>query len=1165
MSFLLNAIKREKDYLPLVRALEREKKPVLVSGVCDGARLLFPAALAEDLPQPLILVYPRESEAASAANALAAVTENVFFFPAREIDLAVMDVKSRDFANLRLRALAALTEGSGAILTASYEALCQATLPPDRFRAASRTLRVGDRCDPDELALALVDAGYGRAERVDGPGQFARRGDILDVFAPGAEEPLRMEFFGDEVDAMGVFDPVTQRRRENVQTFTLSPAEELAFSRGDKAVILEALRETARDAKAEDLAAFAADLSARIEGGLSFPRDLFLSLCFPFASLLDYTENALFVLFEPENGKAALTGAISLLTEDLNRLAREGKLLPDTKARLLAGWEDLSAAAATRRTVLAENFTTGRSDPEPAGIFDLRSRDSAVDFKDKETLFRELKELSGRRVAVLCESSPAADTALSLFRDGGIPAKRLSPEAEELPEGVSVLAGTFPEAALLRHGFELATANIAILTDGGAAPKKRRLRRSRETDSNRQRLRDLTDLAPGDYVVHEAHGIGKFLGVEKLRGADGAQKDFLKIAYRGTDLLYVPCSNLDTVTKYIGPGSDRAEIRLNKLGGTEWHKAKMRARAGAKDIAKDLIRLYAERTRLPGFAFSPDSPWQKEFEDAFPYGETPGQLRATQEIKQDMESSVPMDRLLCGDVGFGKTEVALRGVFKCVMDNKQAAILVPTTILAWQHYQTMLARFKGYPVKIEMLSRFRTPREQKKVLEGLEKGSVDVVVGTHRLLQKDIRFKDLGYLVVDEEQRFGVTHKEKLKELGRGVDVLTLTATPIPRTLNMALGGIRDMSLLEEAPEDRFPVQTYVLPFDSALLEEAVGRELRRGGQVFYLCNSIERLPARQLWLSRAFPDASIATAHGQMDRDALSDVWKDMMDRNIDVLCCTTIIETGVDLPDANTLIIEDADRFGLSQLHQIRGRVGRSDRKAYAYLTYRPGKMLSEVAIKRLEAIREYTEFGSGFSIALRDLELRGAGDLLGAQQSGHLDSVGYDLFLKLLEEAVLEEKGEAAPPEEDCVADLTLDAYLPEDYVADNAARLELYRAIARVRTPADAEDLKDEMTDRFGDLPAPAENLFTIALLRAAAKKLGCFKFRQERFQLVFLFRRDETVEAALALAGSLYGGKLRVKATDTVGAYLRLTEEKPDVPALCEEFFHHVSGFVRDLK
>ena len=1164
MSFLLNAIRQEKDFAPLLRAVKREKKPVLLSGVCEGARFLLPAALSGEVDVPLVVVFPRESEAAAAAAALSEVEEKTFFFPARDVDLTVVDVKSRDFSNLRLAALSALAAGNAKILTASYEALCQTTLPPDRFAAAARTLSVGDVCDPDALALSLVDMGYGRADRVDGAGQFARRGDILDLFAPGSPEPVRIEFFGDEIDAMGVFDPVTQRRRENVRRFTLSPAQELAFSREDLDKIRRALKKGAERVKDPAAAAFLEELTGRLDGGLSLPRDLFLPLCYPPASLLDYTENALFLLYEPENGKSTLEGSAALYREEAKHLAEAGKLVPDVAPLPLVDWDVLAGALSRRRAILAENFTAGHASIEPAGLFDLHSRDSALDFHDKETLFRELKELSSRRVVVLCESSPAAETALSLFADAGIPAAPLSPE-EDAPAGVSVLARTFPEALLLRHGLEFATAGVAVITDGAGVPRKRKVRRTHREDSNRQKLRALTDLAPGDYVVHDAHGIGKFLGVEKLKGADGTRKDFLKIAYRGTDLLYVPCSNLDTVAKYVGPGSDRVDIKLNKLGGTEWHKAKMRAKAGAKDIAKDLIRLYAERRRLPGFAFSPDTPWQKEFEDAFPYGETEGQLQAAAEIKKDMESPVPMDRLLCGDVGFGKTEVALRGVFKCVMDNKQAAVLVPTTILAWQHYQTMLARFKGYPVKIEMLSRFRTPREQKKVLEGLANGSVDVVVGTHRLLQKDVRFRDLGYLVVDEEQRFGVTHKEKLKELGRGVDVLTLTATPIPRTLNMALGGIRDMSLLEEAPEDRFPVQTFVLPWDDALLTEAVARELRRGGQVFYLCNSIERLPARQLWLSRAFPEASVAVAHGQMDRDALSDVWKDMMDRNVDILCCTTIIETGVDLPDANTLIIEDADRFGLSQLHQIRGRVGRSDRKAYAYLTYRPGKTLSEVAVKRLSAIREYTEFGSGFSIALRDLELRGAGDLLGAQQSGHLDSVGYDLFLKLLEEAVLEEKGEKAPPEEDCTADLLLDAYLPEDYVPADPDRLELYRAIARVRTPEDADDLKDEMMDRFGELPPPAENLFTIALLRSAARALGCFKFRQERGQLVFLFRRDPTVEAALALTEAVYGGNLQVKATDTVGAYLRLREGSPPAAALCDEFFHHVSGFADELK
>ena len=1164
--FIISALREEKDFLPLIDALKREKKPVLATGVGDGLRLLFPFAAARALPGPAVLVFPREGEAAAAARALEAVEPETYFFPARDPDLVRVDTRSRDFVNLRLRTLSALSAGRARFVVTGYEALCQATVPKKRLSENTRRLAVGDTCDPDALTELLDDLGYGRSDLVEGPGQYARRGDILDVFPPDRNEAVRMEFFGDEIDAMGVFDPATQRRRENLSEMTLFPARELAYTRGEAALIREAVaEELARTPAArEEKRLFLEDLDARVEAGMEYPRDLFLPLCFPFATLLDHLPDALFFLFEPETGKTNLEAAHGLLEESVKRLYEENKsFLPPADLRLLADFSELSAFVSHRRAVLIENFFAGRSVLPPAGVFDLRSRSSAVSFREKENLIREVKELlAEKRVAVLCENSLAADTLFALFRDAGLNVARLNAEAAPPRGTVAVGPRLFPEAPLVRGGFELAASDLVVLTDGAETPAKRR-RRSKEPAEGRQRLRSWTDLSPGDYVVHEAHGIGKFLGVEKLKGADGSQKDFLKIAYRGTDLLYVPCSNLDSVTKYIGPGSDRAELKLNKLGGTEWHKAKLRAKAGARDIARDLIRLYAQRRRMPGFAFSPDTPWQKEFEDAFPYGETEGQLRATAEIKRDMETPAPMDRLLCGDVGFGKTEVALRGVFKCVMDNKQAAILVPTTILAWQHYQTLLSRFRGYPVKIEMLSRFRTPREQKKILLDLKEGRVDVVVGTHRLLQKDVAFRDLGFLVVDEEQRFGVTHKEKLKELGRGVDVLTLTATPIPRTLNMALGGIRDMSLLEEAPEDRFPVQTFVMHFDATLLEEAVERELRRGGQVFYLCNDIDRLSARRVWLSRAFPEASVAVAHGQMERDALSDVWKDMMDHSVDILCCTTIIETGVDLPDANTLIIEDADRFGLSQLHQIRGRVGRSDRKAYAYLTYRAGKVLSEVAVKRLEAIREYTEFGSGFSIALRDLELRGAGDLLGAQQSGHLDSVGYDLFLKLLEDAVLEEKGEKPPAEDDCVVDLQMDAYLPETYVPSDQMRLEIYRDIASLRTKEDAEDLKDELMDRFGDLPPAVENLFTVSLLRAKARRCGCLKIRQERLQISFLFREDPDAAAALALTGAVYGGNLQIRTAGTIGAYLRLGDAEP--AALCEEFFHHVAGFLATVQ
>ena len=664
------------------------------------------------------------------------------------------------------------------------------------------------------------------------------------------------------------------------------------------------------------------------------------------------------------------------------------------------------------------------------------------------------------------------------------------------PGQILLTEGTLP------YGMEYPNSKLAILTEGQliakTAPKRKASKKTGST--NRQKLNSFTDLTPGDLVVHENYGIGRFVAMEQIK-VDNAVKDYIKIAYQGSDTLFIPATQLDMVSKYIGGGGEDTNVKLNKIGSDAWQKTKAKARKAAKDMAGELIKLYAARKRQEGFAFAADSPWQHEFEDNFPYPETDDQLRCIADIKHDMESPIPMDRLLCGDVGFGKTEVALRAVMKAVMDGKQVAILVPTTVLAQQHYQTAVARFRGFPVNIDVLSRFRTAAQQRQTVSNLRAGSVDLIIGTHKLLQKTIEYKDLGLLIIDEEQRFGVSHKERLKEISKGVDVLTLSATPIPRTLNMALSGIRDMSTIEEPPADRYPVQTFVLEHNNAIIDDAIRREIERGGQVYYLHNRVETIDQVASALQKRIPGLSVGVAHGKMGEEELGDVMHAMADGAIQVLVCTTIIETGLDIPNANTLIIENADRFGLSQLHQLRGRVGRSTRHAYAYFTYKPDKNLTEIAEKRLSAIRDFAEFGSGFKIAMRDLEIRGAGNLLGSEQSGHMASVGYDMYLKLLDEAVLEEKGEA-PKEPDCTADLNVTANVDKNYVARGEERMDLYRRMAAIRTEEDADDLLDEIVDRYGEPPKGVLNLIDIALLRANARKVGIKDIKQKAGDVLF---------------------------------------------------------------
>ena len=722
---------------------------------------------------------------------------------------------------------------------------------------------------------------------------------------------------------------------------------------------------------------------------------------------------------------------------------------------------------------------------------------------------------------VLCGSRRRAELLQELLNNKGISAFLCIP-LTTMPHPGQILLGE----GTLPFGMEYPNSKFAVLTEGQLLAKGQR-RKPKKTATNRQKLNAFTDLSPGDLVVHENYGIGRFIAMEQMK-IDGAIKDYVKIAYQGSDTLFVPATQLDMVSKYIGGGED-SNVKLNKIGTDAWQKTKTKARKAAKDMAGELIKLYAARKRQEGFAFAADSPWQLEFEDNFPYPETDDQLRCIDQIKRDMESPTPMDRLLCGDVGFGKTEVAMRAIMKAVMDGKQAAILVPTTVLAQQHYQTAISRFRGFPVNIDMLSRFRTPTQQKKTLQNLRAGQVDLIIGTHKLLQKTVEFKDLGLLIVDEEQRFGVSHKERLKEISKGVDVLTLSATPIPRTLNMALSGIRDMSTIEEPPADRYPVQTYVMEHSNAIIDDAIRREIERGGQVYYLHNRVDTIDQCASALKRRIPGLQVAVAHGKMGEDGLSDVMQSMADGEIQVLVCTTIIETGLDIPNVNTLIIENADRFGLSQLHQLRGRVGRSTRHAYAYFTYRPDKNLTEIAEKRLTAIRDFAQFGSGFKIAMRDLEIRGAGNLLGAEQSGHMMSVGYDMYLKLLDEAVLEERGEQ-PKEPDCTADLNITANVDKNYVSRGEERMDLYRRMAAIRSQEDADDLLDEIIDRYGEPPKGVLNLVEVALLRANARKAGICDIRQKSNEVYFTLTGLNFEAISMLCADADYKNRVQFVAT-----------------------------------
>lgn len=1143
MKPLLSALNDIPEYRSLLAAIDNGACPAAFSGLSAVHRAHFAAGIRQELNRPVVVVCADEGEAERMARDLAALSgEAVRTLSAREFTFHNAAVVSRQYEHRRLSTLRALAAGECPLLVCTVESILQRTIPKTLLTQAAQVVRMGERHDLGELAGTLAAAGYTRCEQVEGVGQFALRGGILDFFSPAHPKPVRVEFFGDEIDAMGLFDPDTQRRIENLGAAEILPAAEVLpqFTPGGYGGLLEGLDRLISQAKrrkgSETLVQTLEEDRERLAASTAFPAmDRYIALIYPvMATAADYfPEDAVVVLSESprvaERGKSYLWQ----LGEDAKALMERGELAGEL-ADFARTFEELTEVLADWPVCYLDAFTSSRYPQRPRTLLNLLTKQLPSYGASLETAVSDLAHYvsDGFRTVVLVSSEQRALNLQALLREQKM-TTAVDFQLHELPGyGKAVIA-----VGGLTAGMEYPVGRFAVLTEGQSLLGKKR--RSKPV-TNRQKLGSYADLSPGDLVVHEHHGVGRFLEMTKMT-VDGVQKDYVKIAYAGADVLYVPATQLDLVSKYIGSGEDAQETRkLSRLGGTDWEKAKTRAKKAVKDLAKGLIQLYAERQRQPGFAFSPDSPWMKEFEDEFEYAETDDQLRCIAEIKQDMEQARPMDRLLCGDVGYGKTEVAFRAIMKCVLDGKQAAILVPTTVLARQHYLTAKQRFAKYPVEIDVVSRFRTQAQMKDTLRRLEQGGIDLLIGTHRLFQKDVKFKDLGLLVIDEEQRFGVQHKEKLKELSKQVDVLTLSATPIPRTLNMALSGIRDMSTLEEPPMDRQPVQTYVLEHDWGVLSDAMRRELERGGQVYYLHNRVETITRTAARIKEMLgEDVAVAVAHGKMSQEELNDVMTRMSDGEVDVLVCTTIIETGIDIANANTLIIEDADHMGLAQLHQIRGRVGRSTRRAYAYLTYRRGKVLTEVASKRLGAIREFAEFGSGFKIAMRDLEIRGAGNVLGPEQSGFLLSVGYDMYLKLLEEAVLEERGEKPERPTECAADLSVAASIPDRYVPSPEQRMDLYRRIAAIRSEADADDVMDELIDRYGDPPRTVNNLISVALLRADAARNGISQIDQKGANLNFYLDQFDLQRVSALCGLEKYRSRLLFSAGERPYLALRL--------------------------
>ncbi len=1023
------------------------------------------------------------------------------------------------------------------MVVASIEALMPKLLPPLSWEKAVITLEVNREYDYNELPLQLVQAGYERLETAEAPGQFAVRGDIVDIY-PFYGSPVRIEFWGDEISSLKTMEPETQRSTDSLDLVRIWPVREFIYEPELANAALERIEQTYKKRRTQlkgkkspllRLQQRANRLLEMARTGTGGSLNLVQPYFYPEqVSLLDYLpEDSLVILDEPGRLLEQVKGRTALLESDYRRLFQEGGSFTPWQEYYFSG-EQLFAGMEAFPLVGFTNLLTRINAVKPKTLVTVTSKEMQPFLGRPDLLAQELKEMLRKKITILLLTG--AERSLKQLerelREREISFLLADKWQKELCKGRLQVA-----TGLLRQGFELPGV-LAVITARELYGREKSKPRYRRKTAGR-----LSDLSPGDYVVHVHQGIGRFLGIAE-KETDGSKRDYLEIAYAGDARLFVPVEQVELVQKYVGP--EGATPRLSRMGGGDWTRLKQRVKKRVKELAQDLLALYAERERTKGYAFSPDTVWQKEFEEQFPYEETPDQLEAIRQVKADMEKARPMDRLLCGDVGFGKTEVAIRAAFKAVQDGKQVAVLVPTTVLAQQHYLTFKERFAPYPVQVDMLSRFRTPAEQRETINNLKKGLVDIIIGTHRLLSKDVVFKDLGLLVVDEEQRFGVAHKEKIKMLKANVDVLTMTATPIPRTLQMSLGGVRDLSLIETPPEDRLPVQTYVLEYDPEVVREAILKEIQRGGQVFYVHNRVQTIFRTARYLQGLVPEATFRVAHGQMKEEDLEKVMWEFLNQKFHCLVCTTIIESGLDFPNANTLIVENADWFGLSQLYQLRGRVGRSNRLAYAYFTFNRDKVLTEQAEKRLRALQEFTEFGSGFKLALRDLEIRGAGNILGAEQHGHMAAVGFDLYNQLLQEAVKELRGEKVPEKKAAAPlfDLRVDSYLPDDYIRDGREKVEIYRRLALVESLEEVKELAAELRDRFGRMPDQVVYLFDLALIRVRAAQLGIKDVQHNRHTMAIRFDNGSALHGEQFAAWSRIFGK-RLSFSTIAGLEIRI--------------------------
>ena len=1109
-------LSESKEFQRYLKSLSNT--PVSVSGIADSALAHFIYS-SGNKKRKLCVVYG-ENEAKALYKDLCFFEDNVLYYPMREFVYYSVDAFAHFDEHRRIATLNRLQncENESVTVVACIDAVLSPTIPPDRLAKYTFCIKPGDTYNVDDLTEKLVEAGYTRNDITEGCGQFSLRGGILDIFSPGNDFPYRIEFFDDEIDSVRVFDYVSQRTLEMTDSAVILPCREICCDAETREAVVQKLEKQIESLKRKngdytELTENILSEKEKLENGRTLENaDKYYSYFYDgIHTLTDYFDNEDMIFVSEPKRLAERGKTIAWEEEELIKELCEKNLLPAKNTHFSLSFHDFCKRSAQMVHVSVNSLNHSSVSYTYNAIFNFESRATVSLHGKIDYLFSDLEDWqkNNSTVIILAQNRGRGENITGILNDKGISAV-FNGEKREFKKGrLTVICGD------LKKGFEYPALDFILISEHEIFDTEKKVKKRKL--ENTQRIKSYNDINVGDYVVHRSHGIGRYDGMKRMTVA-GVSKDYLKVSYQGTDSLYVPVDQMDLLFKYIG-NTDK-EIKLNKLGTSEWQKTKAKVKKSTEDIAKQLIELYAKRAKSQGFAYPPDGPWQRDFEDTFGFEETEDQLRSIEEVKTDMESTKPMDRLLCGDVGYGKTEVAIRAAFKAAVNSKQVAYLCPT----------FRRRMEDFAVKVEMLSRFRTPTQQKKIIKALKTGEIDIIIGTHRILSKDVEFKDLGLLIIDEEQRFGVKAKEKLKELKQTIDVLSMTATPIPRTLHMSMVNIRDMSVLETPPENRYPVQTYVMEYNEQALIEAMKKELSRGGQVFFLHNQIENIYAVASRISTLIPEANVAVGHGRMNESELEDIMYDMVNGNTDILVCTTIIETGLDIPNANTIIINNADRMGLAQLYQLRGRVGRSNRSAYAYLVYKPDKMLSEVAEKRLKAIKEFTEFGSGFKIAMRDLEIRGAGNILGAQQHGHMDAVGYDMYCKILQESVDELSGKEVKEELTTSVDFALDAFIPDSYIANNNMRIDTYKKIASIVTEEDMTEIFDELCDRFGDVPKPVENLINIAYLKAMANSVGIVDINAKKTMAAFKFAKNEiTPELCIKLLGE-FPGKITVSSS-----------------------------------